>query len=67
MAPITIVMYHYVRDLSRTRYPEIKGLTIEKFEGQLDYLCKHYDICNLGRVISAIRGEGELPPPDLVC
>ena len=58
---LTIIMYHYVRDLPRTRYPRIKGLLTEKFEGQLDYITKHYTVCSLGQIISAIRGEDRLP------
>ena len=38
----TIIAYHYVRDLSDTDYPEIKGLLTSEFEGQLDYLSKYY-------------------------
>ena len=58
---LTIIMYHYVRDLPRTRYPQIKGLLTEKFEGQLDYITKHYNVCSAAQVILASRGEGELP------
>jgi peptidoglycan/xylan/chitin deacetylase (PgdA/CDA1 family) len=59
---LTIIMYHYVRDLPRTRYPRIKGLLTRNFEGQLDYVTKHYTVCSLKQVLSAVRGEGELPP-----
>ena len=38
---LTVVMYHYVRDLPRTRFPAIHGMRLEHFEGQLDYLTKH--------------------------
>jgi peptidoglycan/xylan/chitin deacetylase (PgdA/CDA1 family) len=58
----TIVMYHYVRDLPRTRFPRIKGLLTENFEGQLDYVSRHYSVCSLADVIAASRGEYELPP-----
>jgi peptidoglycan/xylan/chitin deacetylase (PgdA/CDA1 family) len=59
---LTIVMYHYVRDLARTRFPRIKGLLTEKFDGQLDYIARHYAICSLAQVIATMRGEEELPP-----
>lgn len=39
---LTIVAYHYVRDLGRSRYPAIKGLTIERFRRQLDYIQNRY-------------------------
>ena len=35
-------MYHYVRDLEHSRYPGIKGLTVDDFRGQLDFLSTHY-------------------------
>lgn len=34
---ISIVMYHYVRDLQKSRYPKIKGLTDAEFKNQIDY------------------------------
>jgi peptidoglycan/xylan/chitin deacetylase (PgdA/CDA1 family) len=53
-------MYHYVRDLPRTRYPRIRGLLTEHFEGQLDYISKHYAVCGIREVVSAINGEDKL-------
>jgi peptidoglycan/xylan/chitin deacetylase (PgdA/CDA1 family) len=61
MSALTIVMYHYVRDLRRTRYPGIKGRTVEEFEGQLDYIRKHYTVTTTRAVIEAIRGGRSLP------
>jgi peptidoglycan/xylan/chitin deacetylase (PgdA/CDA1 family) len=58
---LTIVMYHYVRDLPRSRFPRIKGLTIERFEGQLDHLQKHYTVCSLAQVRVAAQGGAALP------
>lgn len=56
-----IVMYHYVRDFSRTRYKGIKGLDIEEFKYQLDYLQSNYDIVKMADVVAAQRGERDLP------
>ena len=39
---ITIVMYHFVRDLKHSRYPKIKGITINEFKEQLSYIENHY-------------------------
>ena len=41
---VSIVMYHYVRDIQRSKYPGIKGLEFEGFKRQLDYLEKNYNI-----------------------
>jgi len=59
---LTIVMYHYVRDLPNSAYPRIKGLQAELFDGQLDYVCRHYSVCSLRQVVAATRGETPLPP-----
>ena len=40
----TIVFYHYVRDVERTAFPGIKGLSIDQFVGQLDWLQNRFDV-----------------------
>jgi peptidoglycan/xylan/chitin deacetylase (PgdA/CDA1 family) len=62
MSALTIVMYHYVRDLARCRYPRLKALTIEAFEGQLDYLARHYQVVSVRDVVAAAHGARPLPP-----
>lgn len=59
---LTVVMYHYVRDLSRSRFPEIKGLTVDRFTSQLDYLARHHTFVTIEEVLAACRGEANLPP-----
>jgi peptidoglycan/xylan/chitin deacetylase (PgdA/CDA1 family) len=59
---ITIVMYHYVRDLERSRFPRIKGLSLERFCGQLDWLARHHTFITIADVFAALRGEQALPP-----
>lgn len=61
---ITIVMYHYVRDLPRTRYPEIKGLTVSGFRGQLDYMSRHYRFIEADDLIAATRDPAHALPPN---
>src|SRR5215813_6247872 len=58
---LTIVMYHYVRDLPRTKFPRIKGLLTERFDGQLDYISRHYSVCSFAQVLAAQKGESDLP------
>jgi len=58
---ITIIMYHYVRDLNRSRYPRIKGLSTRNFAKQLDFITKHYTVCSLAQVIAAFKDGNELP------
>lgn len=59
-------MYHFVRDLVKTRFPEIKGLSLEKFKGQIQYLRKHYAIISASTLFDAIAGAVELPKNPVV-
>jgi peptidoglycan/xylan/chitin deacetylase (PgdA/CDA1 family) len=68
---MTIVMYHYVRELHRSRYPAIKGLDVEAFRQQLAYFRRHYEVIRAEEMIEAYRrvGLGEpwpLPPNALL-
>jgi peptidoglycan/xylan/chitin deacetylase (PgdA/CDA1 family) len=58
---LTVVMYHYVRDYSATRYPGIKGLDVAGFRRQLDYLESEYSIVRMEDVIAAVQDDGDLP------
>lgn len=61
MSELTIVMYHYVRDLKRSRYPEIKGRSVEEFRNQLDFFDRNYVVVTVEEILSAISGAGRLP------
>jgi peptidoglycan/xylan/chitin deacetylase (PgdA/CDA1 family) len=61
LMPLTIVMYHYVRDLARSRYPAIKGRTVADFKGQLDYIARHHTVVTAEEVIAASKGDSNLP------
>lgn len=58
---VTVLMYHYVRDLNHSRYPEIKGLDIDLFKSQLDYLEEHYTFITIEELIQAIENNYTLP------
>ena len=58
---LTIVMYHYVRDPARSRYPAIKARTLETFRGQLDHIAGNYEVVTAAEVAAATRGEDSLP------
>jgi len=64
--PLTIVAYHYVRDLERSRFPEIKGLTVDEFRGQLDYLERHYAFVRLEDLLSALSDPKAALPSNAV-
>ncbi|SQA93186.1 polysaccharide deacetylase family protein [Capnocytophaga ochracea] len=58
---LTVVMYHYVRDLKYSRYPSIKGLDATLFKEQVAFLKKHYSFVTVEEVIAATQGIHKLP------
>src|ERR1700722_19534093 len=58
---LTIVMYHYVRDLERSRFPAIKGLSLERFHRQLDYIESRYAPVTVEAVLASMEGTARLP------
>lgn len=62
MKKLTVLMYHYVRDLQHSRYPDIKGLDVGKFLEQILYLKKHYHFVTAEAVAASIDGAEALPP-----
>mgnify|MGYP001612716521 CR=1 FL=1 len=58
---LTAVMYHYVRDVSKTDFPGVKAIPIEKFERQLDYLRKNYSIISWPDLRDFLQSKRILP------
>ena len=65
-SPLSIVMYHYVRDLEHSRYPGIKGLPLDLFVEQLDYLQRHYVVTRPEDVIAAAKSNGDSLPRNAI-
>jgi peptidoglycan/xylan/chitin deacetylase (PgdA/CDA1 family) len=53
--PLTIVMYHYVRDVAGTAYPHLKARSVDDFRGQLQYIKAHFSPVTMQQVIEAVR------------
>ncbi len=58
---LTVVMYHYVRDLKNSRFPEIKGCDVRLFKEQVGYIKKHYTPVTVEEVIHAYNTGSQLP------
>lgn len=58
---LTAVMYHYVRDLKNSRYPDIKGCDVRLFKEQVLFLKKHYNPVTVEQVLDAYYNNGMLP------
>jgi len=63
---VTIVMYHYVRDLARSRFPLIKGLSIDRFRRQLDYIQTRYVPVAVEDLLEAFASPHKSLPPNPV-
>lgn len=60
--PVTIVIYHYVRELEHSRFRDIKGLTVQQFRGQLEYMQRHYTLITVDQLIASLENrDRELP------
>lgn len=58
---VTIVTYHYVRELEKSRYPEIRGLELDRFRKQLQYFQERYTYISITELIDAIHQNRDLP------
>lgn len=60
---VTIVMYHYVRDLAHSRFPAIKGLSLERFHRQLDHIQASFTPITVDDILEALAyPKKDLPP-----
>ncbi|MFB9216571.1 polysaccharide deacetylase family protein [Vibrio sinaloensis] len=66
MNKLTVAMYHYVRNIKDSRYPEIKGLELDDFIKQLDFFLDNYHIVTMEEVIASYASETELPSNPLL-
>ena len=49
---ISVVTYHYVREIKKSKYPNIKGLEFVEFKDQINYLVKNYEIISTEDLIN---------------
>ena len=52
---IYIVMYHYVRNIKKSKYPNIKGLEFSDFKKQIKFFLKNFKILNNDEFIKIIE------------
>ena len=68
MQELSIIMYHFVRELQYTRYPKIKGLLASEFKEQLRYIKKHYQFVTMKECMEAIYSDDikSMPPNSIL-
>lgn len=64
MSELHVVMYHYVRDLPRTAYPNIRGMLVDDFRAQVDWLRGTFEMATLECALAYLHGE-YVPDKDL--
>jgi len=58
---ITVVMYHYIRPINESRYPGIKGLELQSFKRQLNFLKKNYTFITVEELNAYYTQSHKLP------
>ena len=58
---VTIVTYHYVRELEKTGYPSIKGLHLAKFKQQLKYFQRVYTFITIQDIFNCLNYDEAIP------
>lgn len=64
--PLTIVTYHYVRELDHSEYPDINGLPLRDFEEQIAYISDHYRVIGADELMTVLQENEQLPPRSLL-
>jgi len=58
---LTIVMYHYVREIKDSLFPNVRGLELEGFRNQLDYLQERYTMITAQDLVHCVKRDASLP------
>lgn len=61
MNKVSIIMYHYVRELEHSKYPQIKGLEYNLFKNQIEFLHHNFSMITMEELIAAYEESYELP------
>ena len=61
MSKLFVSMYHYVRDLKYSRYPEIKGLDANLFRKQIEFMTANFAVIRMEQLLDAVLRKTDLP------
>lgn len=61
MNNLSVVMYHYVRRIKNSRFSNIKGLELDDFIAQIQFLKKNYNIVTIEDVMAYYQTGENLP------
>ena len=63
---VTIVNYHYVREINNSSFKKIKGLELNLFIEQIKYFKKYYNIITIEELINSTENKVKLPSKALL-
>ena len=52
---IYIVMYHYVREIKKSKYSNLKGLEFNNFKKQINFFIKNFNVLTNNDFIEIIK------------
>ena len=62
----SIIMYHYVRKLKNSKYPNIKALEINYFLNQIKYFKRFYKFISYNDLLESIYGGKKIPNNSII-
>ncbi len=57
---VTIISYHYVRPIKKSKHPNLKGLEVNDFEKQIKFLKKKFKILRCEEFLNVLK-KGKIP------
>ena len=66
MRSCKIIMYHYVRPIKNSTFPEIRGLELDGFKRQINFLENEYSFLNASQILNSIYDDLHLPKNSLL-
>ena len=63
---IYIVMYHYVRNLKKSYYPNLKALELQKFKKQINFFKKKFNILSYFDFLEILHSKKIPPKPSVL-
>ena len=54
---LRVMMYHYVRDLPRTEFPSLQGMTIDAFRQQVAQLSSRFEMASIESAFDFLTGD----------
>jgi peptidoglycan/xylan/chitin deacetylase (PgdA/CDA1 family) len=53
---LDVIMYHYVLNMAKTKFPRLKGMALDEFRSQLDCLAQNYEMATLESATGFLEG-----------